>query len=124
MRVAIVGSRDYQRLEEVRQYVWECPRDWVIVSGGARGVDTTAVDEAKRLGMAYEVYLPDWGKRGRGAGIVRNREIVDRSDMLIAFWDGKSKGTESSIRMATERGMVVHVFRPDVPRAADAVARA
>lgn len=110
MRVAVVGSREYPSLEAVRQFVWECERTTVIVSGGAAGVDRAAVDEAKRLNMPYEEHLPDWNRYGRRAGAVRNAEIVGRADEVVAFWDGKSKGTAITIRMAREAGRPVRVF--------------
>lgn len=113
-RVAIVGSRDYADLEGVRAYVRGLPRDTVIISGGARGVDQTAVEEAGRLGMAHEVYPADWSK-GRAAGFARNKIIVERCTSLVAFWDGKSAGTSHSIRLATAAGKPVTVFTLAVP---------
>lgn len=112
MRVAIVGSREYPSLDEVRQFVWELERDTVVVSGGALGVDRAAVDEAKRLGMAYEVYLPDWGRHGRSAGAIRNREIVTKADEVVAFWDGKSRGTRITIEIAEAQCKPVRVITP------------
>lgn len=110
MRIAVVGSRTYPNLAEVRQFVWEQDRDTVIVSGGASGVDSAATDEARRLGMDYEVHLPDWAAFGRRAGIVRNRTIVEASDGVVAFWDGKSRGTQFTIDYARERGKLLRVF--------------
>lgn len=102
MKIAIVGSRGYARLEEVRQFVREEERSTVIVSGGASGVDTAAVDEARKLRMPYEVHLPDWHRHGRAAGVVRNRAIIEAADEVVAFWDGRSRGTAHSIRIARE----------------------
>ena len=112
MKIAVVGSRGYADLESVRQFVREQERSTVIVSGGATGVDTAAVDEAKRLRMPYEVHLPDWTKHGRAAGVIRNRVIVEASDEVVAFWDGKSRGTLHSINIAKELGKPLRV----VPR--------
>lgn len=110
MKIAVVGSRGYPNLAEVRQYVWEQDRDTVIVSGGASGVDSAATDEAKRLGMGYEVHLPDWAVHGRSAGIRRNRTIVDSANGVAAFWDGKSRGTKFTIDYAREQGKLLVVF--------------
>lgn len=110
-RVAVVGSRSYRDMESVRQFVWEQERDTVIVSGGAIGVDSTAVSEAKRLHMPYEVYLPDWQKNGKAGGIFRNRTIVDKSDEVVAFWDGQSKGTKFTIDYAMQQKKQVQVIR-------------
>jgi hypothetical protein len=68
VKIAVVGSRTYPNLAEVRQFVWEQDRNTVIVSGGASGVDSAAIHEARRLGMEYEVHLPDWNVHGRSAG--------------------------------------------------------
>jgi predicted Rossmann fold nucleotide-binding protein DprA/Smf involved in DNA uptake len=110
VKIAVVGSREYANLALVRQFVWECERDTVIVSGGALGVDSVAVGEAKRLGMPYEVHLPDWSRYGRWAGIKRNRDIVNSADEVVAFWDGKSRGTKSTIEMAREAGKPVRII--------------
>jgi hypothetical protein len=108
-RVAIVGSRDYPNLEEVRAYVHGLPPDTVVISGGARGVDTVAVEEARRLGMACEVYPADWSK-GRAAGFARNVIIVRQCSELVAFWDGRSAGAAHSIKVARKDGKLVTVF--------------
>lgn len=111
MKIAIVGSRDYPRLEEVRQFVREQERTTVIVSGGARGVDTAAVDEARRLRMSYEIYPPDWNRYGRRAGLVRNEEIICAADEVVAFWDGKSSGTAHAMQLARDANKPLTVFR-------------
>jgi predicted Rossmann fold nucleotide-binding protein DprA/Smf involved in DNA uptake len=110
VKIAVVGSRTYPNLAEVRQFVWEQDRNTVIVSGGASGVDSAAIHEARRLGMEYEVHLPDWNVHGRSAGIIRNRAIVDSANGVVAFWDGKSRGTKFTIDYARERGKLLRVF--------------
>jgi hypothetical protein len=110
MRIAVVGSRGFRNLAAVRHFVWEQDRNTVIVSGGAGGVDSAATGEARRLGMKYEVYLPDWDIHGRSAGIIRNRAIVERSDEVVAFWDGRSRGTQSTIEMARRLRKPLRVF--------------
>src|ERR1700743_3832141 len=96
MRIAIVGSRDYPNEEQVRSFVRTLPRDWIIVSGGARGVDKWAEDEAKKLGMGTDIYLPDWDIYGKGAGMLRNSIVVANSDMVVAFTIGTG-GTNDTI---------------------------
>ncbi len=110
MRIAVVGSREYPRLDEVRQFVREQERTTVIISGGALGVDDAAVKEARRLGMPYEIYLAHWHKHGRSAGPIRNREIVERADEVVAFWDGKSRGTKNTIDTAKALGKPCRVY--------------
>jgi predicted Rossmann fold nucleotide-binding protein DprA/Smf involved in DNA uptake len=98
MKVAIVGSRnsceeDYLYLEK------EIPLNASeIISGGAKGVDLLARRFAKEHGLLLTEIRPDYGgAAGRGAPLVRNREIVDAADMVFAFWDGSSKGTAYTI---------------------------
>lgn len=109
-RLAIVGSRDYPNLEAVRRYVREQHPTTVIISGGARGVDRTAVEEAKRLGMLYEVYPADWDRYGKRAGYLRNETIVSKASEVTAFWDGHSRGTQHTIRLARAAGLPVQVI--------------
>lgn len=110
MRIAVVGSREYKGLDAVRQFVWECERTTVIVSGGAHGVDRAAVDEAKRLNMPYEEHLPDWNRHGKRAGAIRNADIVRNADEVVVFWDGKSRGTQITMKMAQDSKKPLRVF--------------
>ena len=71
--------------------------DLVILSGGARGVDCIGEKWASLHNVAVERFLPDWKKYGRGAGIVRNKQMAQIADFAIIFWDGTSKGTKSVI---------------------------
>lgn len=111
MKIAVVGSRDFPRLAEVRAFVAGLPRDTVIVSGGARGVDTAAVDEARVRGMRYIVLPADWKTWGKRAGFMRNADIVEAADRIVAFWDGVSRGTPHTVRLAEAAGKPVEVRR-------------
>ena len=112
-RLAVIGSRDYPRLDLVREFVLEREKTTVIVSGGARGVDTAAVNAAIEAGLAHKVWEADWDKFGKSAGYKRNKQIVDDVDGLVAFYDLKSKGTAHSISLAVEKGIPYWVFGPD-----------
>ena len=95
MKVAIVGSRGIN-VSNIGEYLpHECSE---IVSGGARGVDSSAANFARESGIRLTLFLPEYQKYGRAAPIVRNKQLVDYSDMVIALWDGKSKGTLSVIK--------------------------
>ena len=110
--MAIVGSREFGDLEQVREYVRGLPQDTIIVSGGAGGVDITAEREAKAQGLNVEIYYPRWDLHGRGAGFARNRLIVAKSHRVVAFWDGKSRGTQHTVSVAKEMGRPCEVFGP------------
>lgn len=113
-KVAIVGSRDYPLLQEVWRYVRRLPIGTVVVSGGARGVDTSAENAAKNSPYyGVETYPADWDRHGEAAGHIRNKQIVNASDRLVAFWDGNSNDTKDSIELAQKAGKPVLVFGPD-----------
>lgn len=102
-RYAIVGSREYPHLDLVRAFVRKLPTGSVVVSGGARGVDSVAEEAARECGLGAIVIPADWSQ-GRGAGIARNADIVAAADIVVAFWDGKSRGTQNSMSRAVEAG--------------------
>lgn len=110
MRIAIIGSRDYPDLEQVRRYVATLPPDAIILTGGAHGVDKVAEQEARRHGLQCAVFIAEWDAQGKIANLRRNREIVEHCDMLVAFWDGRSRGTAETIRLAEDMGKPVEVF--------------
>jgi len=110
MKVAIVGSRTYPDLEQVREFVRDLSQDDIIISGGAKGVDETAEDEARNRGMEVISVPPEWNKYGRRAGLMRNDLIVAMSDCVVAFWDGVSRGTKYTIDLAKKQNMIVQVF--------------
>ena len=110
MKLAVVGSRDYHDEKRVRRFirrVAEKRPDTVIISGGARGVDTWAVDEACKMGLKTEVLKADWDRYGRSAGMRRNGELVELADKVKAFWDGSSRGTLNTINRAKKAGKLV-----------------
>lgn len=94
MKVAIIGSRTIT-IENIEDYIPKGTTE--IISGGAKGADTCAKLFAESNNITYTEFLPEYKKYGRAAPIVRNRLIVDSADIIIAFWDGISKGTKSAI---------------------------
>ena len=112
VRVAIVGSRDFPDLALVAQYVVTLEPADIIISGGARGVDTAACTAADVHGLQCFVYLPDWRTHGKSAGFKRNQQVVDACDELVAFWDGTSRGTKHSIDLARRAGKPVQIVAP------------
>ena len=100
MKVAVVGSRSIFATD-ISMYISDGDE---IVSGGAVGVDSCAAEYAKKNGLKLTVFLPQYERYGRTAPIARNKKIVDYADKIIAFWDGKSKGTLSVIKYAEKTG--------------------
>lgn len=81
-----------------------------IVSGGARGVGSMAEKWARTRGVYCEVHPADWRKYGKRAGMVRNAEMAEIADDLVAIWDKKSRGTAAMIDMMLKRGKPVTVY--------------
>ena len=100
MKIAIVGSRGIE-VKNISDYI---SAEDEIVSGGAKGVDSCAKEYARKNALKITEFLPEYDKYGRAAPIVRNKEIVNYADRVIAFWDGKSKGTLSVIEYAKKVG--------------------
>jgi predicted Rossmann-fold nucleotide-binding protein len=110
MKVAIVGSRNYPELEKVREFVRTLPKNAIIISGGAKGVDQTAEDEAHKQGLEVISVTPEWDKWGKRAGLVRNDMIVSLAHQVVAFWDGMSRGTKYTIDKARKENVITQVF--------------
>ncbi len=111
-RVAIVGSRDFSDLGAVRDFVRSLPADTTVVSGGARGVDSAAETAASSRGLPVKSFPADWNRFGRSAGIRRNADIVRNSDVVVAFHQGGSRGTQNSIDLARGMGKPVFIIPP------------
>lgn len=107
MKVAVIGSRGLSvpHLEEFLP-----PDTTEIVSGGARGIDTDARAYAHAHGLILTEFLPEYARYGRGAPLLRNREIVRYSDMVLAFWDGISSGTRYVIEQCLQQEKPLHLF--------------
>ena len=91
MKVAIVGSRNVI-VDNLQNYLPENITE--IVSGGAKGVDSSAKEFALKNNIPITEFLPDYKRYGRGAPLRRNQQIVDYTDEIIVFWDGQSKGSK------------------------------
>lgn len=111
MKVAIVGSREFKDIFKVADYVESLPQDTIVISGGARGVDTWAIQAATQRGLKTKVFEADWNTFGKSAGMRRNSDIVANCDKLVAFWDGISKGTKDSIDKAKSAGKPVEIIQ-------------
>lgn len=98
MKLIIAGSRDYnlttEKLDHYIKFLELEPT--LIISGGARGPDTIAIQYAKEKNIPVKIFYPDWST-GRGAGMVRNKLMAQEGDELLAFWDHQSKGTKNMI---------------------------
>ena len=110
MKVAVVGSRNLS-VRNLGEYL---PSETTeIISGGARGVDTSAREYANAHDIPITEILPDYKKYpGMIAPLKRNIEIIERADLVLAFWDGQSHGTKFVIDNCRRMGKKVIVFKP------------
>lgn len=109
MKVAVIGSRGLTVKELYRYLPAEVTE---IVSGGARGVDTSAREYAMAKGIKLTEFLPEYQKYGKAAPLKRNITIIEYADLVLAFWDGKSRGTKFVIDQCKRLGVPVKVFVP------------
>ena len=122
LRIIIAGSRDFNDYELLKKSAIEIitkktmlPDLTRIVSGGARGADTLGERFANEMGLEITRFIPNWDGLGKRAGYVRNAEMAkfavedDNYGVLIAFWDGQSRGTKHMIDLAKRYGLEVHV---------------
>ena len=110
MRVAVVGSRNIE-LVNLEEYLPEDVTE--IISGGAKGVDSCARAYAREHGIKLTEFLPDYRRYGRGAPLRRNLTILEHVDLVLAFWDGQSRGTKFVIDNARRMGVEVRVIQID-----------
>ena len=106
MRVAVIGSRGLV-VDDLGKYL---PKETTeIVSGGARGIDACAREYAQQHGLKLTEYLPEYSKYRRGAPLKRNITIIENADLVLAFWDGTSRGTKYVIDNCRKRNIPVEI---------------
>ena len=99
MKIAIIGSRSYKN-PDFNNFISEYLKEKkitpaLIISGGAKGVDTYAKKYAEGNNIEFKEFLPDYKTYPvKIAPLKRNDLIVQNADFIIAIWDGKSKGTQ------------------------------
>lgn len=109
MRCIIAGSRTITSYDLDKTIKNSCFNPSVIISGGARGVDSLGEEWADRNKVPVELFVPDWDTYGKAAGYKRNEKMAENAEALIAIWDGNSKGTKHMIDIATKKGLKVYV---------------
>lgn len=115
-RVIIAGSRSFSNYDLLREHCLSLLHDKmqrnvvVIVSGHAHGADLLGERFAKEFGLPCEHHPANWKAFGKAAGLIRNAEMAKNADALIAFWDGKSRGTSHMINFARRKGLDVSII--------------
>jgi hypothetical protein len=110
MRTIIAGSRwiiDYQQLEfAISSAGWE---PTTVLSGCAKGPDLLGEVWANSHQIPLIRYPANWDEHGKYAGMLRNIQMAENAEALIALWDGESSGTSHMIETAYEHGLQVYV---------------
>ncbi len=114
MKTIIAGGRTVTDYSLVLSAIGESEFEITqVVSGMAPGVDTLAIQYAQEKQLPLAEFHADWNRHKRAAGPIRNRQMAEYADALIAIWDGESRGTKNMIEEATKRGLRVYVKRID-----------
>ena len=107
-KIAIIGSRTFNDYEFFKEKLANYSME-MIISGGAKGTDSMAHDYSQDFNIPITVIKPNW-KLGKHAGLLRNIEIIDLCDFVIAFWNGNSKGTKQAVDYAKKIGKEVIIY--------------
>jgi hypothetical protein len=126
LRLGIVGSRDFDNYDKVKNaiaFVLASPLNerftgLQIISGGANGADALGERFAAESegGVSCSIFHANWDEFGKVAGFKRNTTIVNNSDIVLAFWDGKSRGTKDTIDKTVKANKPVFIFPAGKPR--------
>jgi len=112
-KLAIVGSRSFLNYDLLRNAIDAIrityPNINLIISGGATGADKLGERYAQQNRISTKIYLPNWKDNGKAAGVIRNKDIICNADVVVAFWDGKSKGTSDSINKAQNYNKLLYI---------------
>lgn len=107
MKIAVIGSRGLT-VRNLEKYL---PKETTeIVSGGAIGIDSCAREYALINKIKLTEFLPEYKKYGRYAPLKRNLKIIDYADLVLAFWDGKSRGTKYVIENCKKKNRKIRIF--------------
>lgn len=120
-RLIVAGGRDFIdppfAEEKISYAMYDIVRThgkmfrFVIISGGAKGADKIGELFALKHNFTLEVYPADWDTHGKSAGPIRNKQMADASDGLVAFWDGKSRGTKNMIDNIVKQQKFLYTFK-------------
>lgn len=114
-RIIIAGGRDFNDRALVEKCLIEAcqdldPEEVTVISGGAKGADAIGESLAREFTTNLCIYPANWDRYGKSAGHRRNALMAKNADQLIAFWDGKSRGTAGMIEIATKIGIQVTII--------------
>ena len=114
-RVIVAGGRDfsdYDLLKNTMDMLLSNISDEItIVCGMANGADSLGEKYALQNGYKVSYFPAQWGEYGNAAGFIRNDKMAKNADALVAFWNGKSRGTKHMIQTAKRYGLKIRIKR-------------
>lgn len=121
LKVLVTGSRgwnDYELIEDALRSVLPQGAETqpvLVIHGDAGGADRMAALSARKLGYFVMAYPANWKLYGKAAGPIRNAQMLkeQKPDVVLAFWDGQSRGTAHMMGLADEAGVIVRVFEQE-----------
>ena len=118
MKVIIAGGRDFDNFKLLERKCNQILKirllskgGITIVSGDAWGADYLGAKYARKYDLNVKHFPADWKTNGKAAGPLRNEEMAEYADALIAFWDGKSRGTADMIQRAKDHGLKLRIIK-------------
>jgi len=115
MKTIIAGGRnftDYKKLCEACDQLLQDQTNIEIVSGAYyRGADKLGEQYAIEKGFPVQKFPADWKRFGKSGGPKRNQQMAEYADALIAFWDGKSRGTQNMLYLAKAANLKIRVIK-------------
>jgi hypothetical protein len=123
-KLIVAGGRDYtdyeRMIHEIDEYIASNREAMTaptvaFVSGMSRGADKLAVRFARQYVYVLHKFPAQWwtknGDLNIAAGFERNQQMAEFADKLLAFWNGKSKGTAHMIQCMQRLNKPVSIVR-------------
>ncbi len=114
MNILVCGDRNWNRIDIIERELKKFPHGTVVIHGAARGADTLGGFVADKLGFKVLAFPAKWNIYGRGAGPIRNQQMIDegRPELVLAFHENidKSLGTKDMVNRSRKAGIKVEIF--------------
>lgn len=122
--VAVFGSRDWIKVDPIREALESLDRSTIIITGDAPGADAIAFDQAHDIGLVVLSASAPWHRLGHAAGPRRNMPIADIAHRGFAFrFDDEAdptaqagRGTRNCLKLFNDRNKLTQVIIYSEPR--------
>lgn len=116
MVIAVIGSRNFSDYpffaEKLEQIISNLEGEIEFVSGGCKdSADELIQRYCEENSFKLTEFLPDWELHKKAAGVIRNKLIINDATHVIAFWDGTSRGTANSLKLAEKRNLPIKIVQ-------------